>query len=178
MVLDPITPGRREGEGYCTATERWALQEKLTLLEYFYRFFWLVCCKITINGLSIVMCGIPEMILYSATFYHIINHNEKTALAGILNSDVIKRRKQQNKLNIKITFYSWLAQLGTNVTYLILITLVFGKYRFSHNFLAILTICLNFNILPLFYLTMVDEDLKLFVLNKEYFNLLKLFFGL
>ena len=175
MVLDPITPGRREGEGYCTATERWALQEKLTLLEYFYRVFWLVCCKITINGISIVMCGIPEMILYSATFYHIIIHNKKTA--GILNSDAIKRRKQQNMLNMRITFWAWIAQLGTNITYLILLTFFFGKHRFFHKLLAISTICLNFNILPIFYLTMADEDLKLFLLNKDYFNLLKLFLG-
>lgn len=160
------------------ATERWANQANLSSFQYFYRLCWLICCKVTIYGIPIVMCGIPEVFLYSATFYHIITQHQKTALAGILNSDVIKRRKQQNKLNIKITFCAWLAQLGTNITYLILLTFFFGKHRLSHILLAISTICLHFNILPLFYLTMVDDDLKLFVLNKEYLNLLKLMFGL
>ena len=165
----------REGESYCTATQRWTEHAKLSSIEYFFRFYWVICCKSTIFCTPIFMCGIPEMILYSATFYHIIIHNKKTA--GILNSDAIKRRKQQNMLNIKITFCSWLDQLGTNITYLILLTFFFGKHRFSHILLAISTIFLNFNILPLIYLMMADEDLKLFVLNKDYWNLLKMFFG-
>ena len=178
IYLDPITPGWRKGEGYSSAIEGWSEQVNPASFEDFFIILWLICCKATILGTPIIMCGLPEIILYTATFYHIFTHNKKTALAGILNSDAIKRRKQQNMLNMRITFWAWIAQLGTNITYLILLTFFFGKHRFFHKLLAISTICLNFNILPIFYLTMADEDLKLFLLNKDYFNLLKLFLGL
>ena len=86
------------------------------------------------------------MFLYCSTFLYIKRHNNKTARSGILPLDTIKRRKQQNKLNIMVTFWAWLAQLVTNIVYIILMLFIFGKEQFYHILLAICTICLNFNI--------------------------------
>ena len=120
------------------------------------------------------MLGIPEIGLYSVTFAHIILHTNKTALAGILNPEVIKRRRQKNILNIMMTFWVWLVQFFTNIIYLIIMHVFYGKIRFYHSLLAVFTICLNFTILPLFYIVMADEDLKFAVLNKEYLTVIKL----
>ena len=77
-------------------------------------------------------------------------------------------------MNIIMTFWSWLAQCVTNVFYLIVLYRFYGKNRFYHSLLAVLTVSFNFNILPLFYLFMADEDFKYAILNKEYLLVLKL----
>ena len=124
------------------------------------------------------MIGLPEIILYSATFRHIMQHNQKTALSGIVSKDAIKRRKQKNKLNIMITFWAWLAQLITNIIYMLLMSVYFGKVRFYQILLSICTACLNFNIVPLFYLIMSDNDFKVAIQKKDYIRIIKLFFGM
>jgi len=124
------------------------------------------------------MFGIPEMILYTSTFYHIIRNNDQIALLGALNPDVINRRKQRNKLNILITFWAWLAQLVTNIVYFIFMRIFFGKDRFIHILLSICTISLNFNMFPLFYLLMADDDFKIAVLNKDPSRVIKMLFGI
>lgn len=124
------------------------------------------------------MFGIPEMILYPITFYHIIRNNDKIAFLGALSPDVINRRKQRNKLNILITFWAWLAQLATNIVYFIFMRMFFGKEGFIHILLSICTISLNFNILPLFYLLMADDDFKISILNRDLSHFIKMLFGI
>ena len=124
------------------------------------------------------MFGLPEMVLYYNTFRHVLRHNKKTALSGIISEDTVKKRKQQNKLNIMVTFWAWLAQLFTNIIYLLLMIVFYGKARFYHILLAICTICLNFNILPLFYIIMADNDLKSVIQEKDFIGIIKLLMGL
>ncbi len=157
------------------ATERWAFQLHSNDMVHFFKHSLLMACHITVQTIRIVMLGIPEIGLYSITFAYIIRHTNKTALAGILNPEVIKRRRQKNILNIKMTFLVWLVQFFTNIIYLIIIYVFYGKIRFYHSLLAVLTICLNFTILPLFYIAMADEDFKFAILNKEYSTVMKLF---
>jgi hypothetical protein len=79
-------------------------------------------------------------------------------------------------MNITMTFWSWLAQCVTNIFYLVVLYLFYGKTRFYHSLLAVLTVFFNFNILPLFYLFMADENFKYAMLNKQYLVVLKLLF--
>jgi hypothetical protein len=123
------------------------------------------------------MFGLPEIVLYSFTFVYIVSHNRQTALAGILQPEVIRKRKLQNSLNIIMTFWVWLAQLGTNIIYLVVMFVFYGKVRFYHHLFVILTIGLNFNVLPLFYIVLADNQFKTFLLNRDYYNMIKLFFA-
>lgn len=123
------------------------------------------------------MIGLPEMFLYCATFLYIIRHNKRTALSGIISQDTVRNRRQQNRLNIMITFWAWLAQLFTNIIYLLLMNVFYGKARFYAVLLQICTICLNFNILPLFYVVMADDGFKKAIQKKDLLLFLKLFVG-
>ena len=175
MHPDPITPGRRKGERYCVPTENWAFEITQTELERIFRLNVLFGCKVTTNIIWILMMGLPEILLYSLTFWQILSNTEHTALSGILKLDVIKKRRQKNTLNITMTCWTGLAQLLTNIFYLIILYIFFGKMRFYHSLLAVSAISLNFNILPLFYLAMADEDFKSAILKKHYVNAAKLF---
>ena len=124
------------------------------------------------------MFGLPEMYLYFTTFRYIKRHNHKTAVSGIVSQDTIRRRKQQSKLNIVVTFSAWLAQFITNITYFLLMRVFFGKQRFHHILLAVCTVCLNFNVMPFFFIIMVDNDLKVALLEKEFVAVLKFLIGL
>jgi cytochrome bd-type quinol oxidase subunit 1 len=53
----------------------------------------------------------------------------------------------------------------------------YGKVRFYHHLFVILTIGLNFNVLPLFYIVLADNQFKTFLLNRDYYNMIKLFFA-
>jgi hypothetical protein len=157
--------GRRNGETYCEATKRWAFENTISGIEYSGRLAFFLSCKSTVNLIWIVMFGIPEIILYSITFYSITKHTNRTALSGILSPHVIKKRRQKNLLNITMTCWVWLAQLVTNIIYLVVMHVFYGKIRFYHNLLVVLTIGLNFNILPLFYITIADGDFRAVFLN-------------
>ncbi len=135
-------------------------------------------CKGTQVITHIIIFGIPEMILYTNTFYYIIMNNQKVALSRVLNPDVINRRKQRNKLNILITFWAWLAQLLTSIVYFTFMKVFFGKERFIHILLSVCTICLNFNMLPLFYLLMADDDFKTSIISKDPSQFIKMLFGI
>ena len=147
-------------------------------VEFYLSLSWLFSCKLSLYVVRIVMFGLPEMFLYCSTFLYIKRHNNKTARSGILPLDTIKRRKQQNKLNIMVTFWAWLAQLVTNIVYIILMLFIFGKEQFYHILLAICTICLNFNILPLFYVLTADNDLKVVLQERDLVAVLKIFLGI
>jgi hypothetical protein len=92
-----------------------------------------------------------------------------------LNPEIIKNRKQKNNLNIIMTFWVWFAQFVNNIIYMVLIKMFLGKVRFYHSLLAVLTIFVNFNVLPLFYIVIADEDFKMAIVQKEYFVVAKLF---
>ena len=175
MHPDPITPGFRKGEDYCVPTGNWAFEIYQDKLEKIFRMNVFIGCKVTTHIIWILMVGLPEMVLYALTFRQISLNNQNIAISGILKHEVMKRRKQQNTLNISMTCWSWLAQLLTNIFYLIVLYIFFGKNRFYHALFAVLTISLNFNILPLFYLAMADEDFKSAILSKQYVTAFKLF---
>jgi hypothetical protein len=173
---DPFTPGRRDGERHCVPTERWAFEPNINEVEQALRILLLSSCLITKAIYWIAMLSLPEIILYCITFLHIKVHTNRTELSGILNPETINRRKQKNTLNIIMTFWAWLAQFATNITYIIVLKLFFGKHRFFQALFAEFTVCLNFNILPLFYIALADEDLKSAILKKEYSMAARLFF--
>jgi hypothetical protein len=123
-----------------------------------------------------MMFSIPEIVLYSLTFVYIYRHTNHAALSGILKPEVIKKRRQQNSLNLIMTFWAWLAQFVTNLIYMLILVVFLGKNRFYQSVLAVFTVCLNFNVLPLFYVVLADEDFKSAILRKDYWSILKLFF--
>ena len=86
MHPDPITPGRRKGEEYCEATQRWASEFDINRYEYLFRNLFLFGCKLTTHLIWIVMFGIPEIILYAATFRHIIIHNNQVSISSTFYS--------------------------------------------------------------------------------------------
>jgi hypothetical protein len=166
---DPISPGLRGGSSnYCEDTSKWAFDPDISNFEYPFRVALLSGCKITITIAWIVMLSVPEMILYSATFLHIILHTNGTALSGILNAEVIKKRRQKNSLNIVMTFWTWFAQFITNLIYLSIMKIFYGKNRYYQSLLASLSVSLNFNILPLLYVLLADENFKSAILKKEH----------
>ena len=176
MHEDAITPGRREGERHCIETERWAFQPDVISVVSAFRIVVLANCKLTRIAYYLFMISLPEIVLYYATFTYLRRYIKTIALSGILNPDVIKRRKQQNTVNIKMTCCTWLAQFITNIIYIIVLKFFFGKIRFYQAIFAVITISLNFNILPLFYIVLADDDFKSAVFRKEYFNAVKIFF--
>jgi hypothetical protein len=86
------------------------------------------------------MLSLPEIVLYGLTFAWLIKNTKRAELAGILKPDVIKHRRQKNMLNIVMTFWAWLAQFISNIMYIIVIKLFFGKLRFHQALFSILTI--------------------------------------
>ena len=173
---DPFTPGRREGKRHCEDTGTWAFEPNINDFEQIFRVILLSSCWMTKGIYWIAMLSLPEIVLYYITFEHIKIHTNRTELSGILNPEVMNRRKQKNTLNIIMTFWAWLAQFATNITYVIVLKLFFGKYRFFQALFAAFTVSLNFNIMPLFYIALADEDLKSAILRKEYSTAARLFF--
>jgi len=181
-MFSPLDPKENplawpQGERYCISVGKWVEESSSSDLSFYLYMSWFIGCKSTLYFTRIVMFGVPEMILYFKTFRHIKIHNNKTASSGIISQDSIRKRKQQNKLNIMVTFWAWIAQFITNIIYLLLMIMFYGKARFYHVLLAICTICLNFNILPLFFIVMADDDLKAALQRKEFLSILKMFFG-
>ena len=121
------------------------------------------------------MYGLPEIVLYSLTFAYIKRRTDQTALSGILRPEVIKKRRKQNTLNLKMTFWTWIAQFVTNIFYMVVMTFFYGKDRFLQSLFATFTVCLNFNILPLFYVTLADDDFKSAIMEKDFWRVLKIF---
>jgi len=70
-----------------------------------------------------------------------------------------------------------LAQFITNSLYLVVMYIFFGKDRFYQQFLAVFTVFLNFNVMPLFYVLVADEDLKASVLDKDFTRIVSIFFN-
>ena len=170
------TTGRREGGRHCDPTYVWALDKDVTEFERYFRMGFYATCKFTKLLFWLVTFSIPEMILYPITFKYILEHTNRTASAGILRPEVIKNRKQQNSLNIYMTCLACVAQLVTNTIFVILMKLFFGKFKFYHSLFAVITVSFNFNLMPFFYIIVADEEFKRAIANKQYVNILKLFF--
>lgn len=173
LRLEPINSGGHQRESHCFRTSEWVMEVHPGTAQFYLRLSWFFCCKTSVYITRVVMLGLPEMTLYYITFRHMLRHNQRTALSGIISQDIVRKRKKQNKLNIMVTFWAWLAQLVTNIIYLLLMYGFYGKARFFHSLLATCTICLNFNILPLFYTIMVDDDFKKALLRKDFLFFLK-----
>ena len=75
-----------------------------------------------------------------------------------------------------MTIWTGIAQFVTNIIYIIVIKIFFGKDKFYQDLLAVFTISLNFNILPLLYIALADENFKSAFLKKDYLNAVKMFF--
>jgi hypothetical protein len=160
----------------CIETEVWAHHQNVLLPERIFREVIYFGCLLTTHFFWIVMLSIPEILLYSITFFHIITRTNRTALTGMLNPEVMKKRRQRNNLNIMMTFWTWIAQFMSNTIYMSLTQIFYGKIRFYHAFLAVFSLCLNFNILPFFYILLGDDDFKIAILSKDVMTLLNLFF--
>jgi hypothetical protein len=74
-----------------------------------------------------------------------------------------------------MTVWTGIAQFVTNIIYIIVIKIFFGGDKFYQDLLAVFTISLNFNILPLFYIALADENFKSAFLRREYLNAIRLF---
>ena len=115
------------------------------------------------------------MVLYPLVFRHIIIDTNKTASSGLLQPDVIRRRKQRNILNIYMTFWTWVFQFTTSLLSLIFIYFIFGKHKFYQHMFAILNVGVNFMILPSLFVIMGDEDFKKALTRRNYVEAAKLF---
>jgi hypothetical protein len=113
--------------------------------------------------------------LYTLTFRHIIVHTRKTADAGILRPEVIKKRKQQNTLNIYLTFWIWLAQFITNLTGFIAVKMLYGKSLFVYTFVALTNLTINFAILPIFYMVGANDVIKAALSKRNFREAVRLF---
>jgi hypothetical protein len=77
----------------CIETEVWAHHLNVLILERVFRELIYFGCLLTTHFFWIVMLSIPEILLYSITFFHIITRTNRTALTGMLNPEVIKKRR-------------------------------------------------------------------------------------
>ena len=179
MHPDPITPGRREGGRHCDDTYIWAMESNINKYDKIFRFSFLSLCKFTKFLFWLVAFCIPEMILYPLIFKFITTHTNRSASTGLLMPEVIKRRRQQTSLNINVTFISCVAQFLTNIIFLILMKGFFGKSKFYHALFALVTTSFNFNVLPIFYIFMTDDQLKRAIqYRKSFIDILTVFFSL
>jgi hypothetical protein len=117
------------------------------------------------------------MILYPIIFLKIRANNKHIAMTGILQPEVLIRRKQKHTLNIIITFWAFLAQFITNLIYIVGYVFFFGTDKFHHSLLAVVTVTLNFNILPFFYIFVADDEVKAAILSRDFLKIFALFFN-
>jgi hypothetical protein len=119
-------------------------------------FFWLV-----------TFC-VPEMILYPITFRYILEVTNSTAKAGLLLPEVIWRRRQRNSLNIQVTCLACVVQLVGNFIFVVLLILFFGESNFYGQLAALVNICFNSNLIPIFYIIMIDDEIKRTIFGRHF----------
>ena len=175
--VDVKLSGLRGGVNHCTETRLWALDPTASGIQYFLKIVFWLSCLLTSHSIWVIMYGLPEIIMYSLTFAYIKNQTNETAMSGILRPEVIKKRRKQNTLNLTMTFFTWVAQFITNIFYMIVMTFFYGKDRFFLSLFATFTVCLNFNILPLFYVALSDNDFKTAIVERDFWGILKIFLG-
>ena len=87
-----------------------------------------------------------------------------------------QRRRKQNNLNIYMTFWAWLAQFFTNITFLVLTNVFYGKSKYGQAVFNILHLNLNFNVLPILYFMLAEDSIKIAISRKQYYTALKMVF--
>ena len=175
-LQDPITPGRRDGQRLCDVTGEWAFEPNVKMSIFLSRLAWYSLCLFSKYAINLISFSVPELVLYTLTFHYIIVHTDATASAGILRPEVIKKRKQQNTLNIYLTFWVWIVQFLTNSMIFVSVKILFGKSLFAHTFLALLNLTLNFAILPVFYMVAANEAMKAALMKRQFRQAISLFF--
>ena len=176
---DAITPGRREGERHCIETYKWAFNDNVqdeSVYKYFFKVAVYFCCKISRNLFYIFTLSLPEIFLYSFTFIHIAKHDKWAALKGIVKPEAFKRRRTQNFVNIYVTFWAWLMQFITNMFIVVIVKFMFGKDQFVMLIMGFISFFLTFNLLPLIYIIMGNENLKRAFASKNYFDIIQQLF--
>ncbi len=139
------------------------------------RFAWYCICLCSKFLINLISFSVPELVMYTLTFHHIIVHTRRTADAEILRPEVIRKRKQQNTLNIYLTFWIWIAQFSTNLTIFISVKSLFGRSLFVHTFLALMNLTLNFAILPIFYMVAANDVIKAALIKRKFRQAANLF---
>lgn len=139
-----IILGRRPGTAICDETYIWAKEPNLTSFMYILRMTHYVFCICSKSFFYFVLLSIPEAILYPMTFHQMIKLTNTKGLSGALKSDTIKRRNQQNTMNIRVTFFAWLAQFFTNMVDFTMLHAFYGQHIFLHGLFALLHLSLNF----------------------------------
>ena len=124
---DPFTPGRREGGRHCDDTYIWATVPDLSQGTRIFRLSIFSICKFTKLLFWLVTFCVPEMILYPVTFRYITTSTNQIARSGILLPDMVTRRRQQNSINIYVTWLACIAQFVTNIIFVVLMKGFFGK---------------------------------------------------
>lgn len=172
---DAITPGRRSDYGnICDVRKSWAFEPGLTDAEFYPRLISFVACFVTRWTVQLLLMSVPEMILYPLTFRHILSTTNMVALRQILSPEVIKRRKEQNSLNIYLTFLNWLAQFVTNMLLIVMRNFMFGQNLLLHGLFALLHLTINFSVLPIFYVIAADDEIKKALSERNFVRVFRL----
>jgi hypothetical protein len=75
-----------------------------------------------------------------------------------------------------MTFWAWLGQFFTNITFFVLTHLFYGKSKYGQAFFNILHLSLNFNVLPILYFMLAEDSIKGAISRKQYFAAFKIIF--
>ena len=75
-----------------------------------------------------------------------------------------------------MTCMACVAQLIMNTIFVILMKLLFGKFKFFHSLFAVITVSFNFNLMPIFYILVADDEFKRAIANRQFVNVVRLFF--
>lgn len=125
----------------------------------------LIGCCLSWISFWIVAVGIPEFILYPITFYKIHQHNRNAEKNGILNPEAFRWRRQTNRINILTSVYIWILQLVCYTFLTIFIQLAYGKNKFLHSLFAVISLSLNFTLIPICFITATDIEFKIDLAN-------------
>ena len=75
----------------------------------------------------------------------------------------------------RLSAYAFYIIITCVVFYIIVMTVFYGRDRFFQTLFAAFTVCLNFNVLPLFYVVLADEDFKSAIMRKDFRGALIIF---
>lgn len=170
---DPITPGRRQGLEWCEIHFQLVNESHDSWSMYSLRLIHYILCRLSLVVYFIFVLSFPEAILYALTFWNILGNTRAVADSGILKSDILKRRKQKNTLNIYLTFWAWLIQYIINMFNFLVTRFIFGKSPFLHSLFSLFQLTFNFTIMPFLYILVADETIKTHLLKKEFASAFK-----
>lgn len=168
--LDPVTPGRRKGMSYCDvhfklldeSYDNWPLFA-LRLLHFF------LCWQFMIIYV-ILTFSFLDAALYAVTFYRILDSTKAIAKTGILRPDIVRNRRNQNTLNIYITFLAWLIQYIANLSNLLAFFFIFGSNNFLQLLFSLFQLSFNFTVMPFLYILVADRVFKDFLIRRQFMS--------